>query len=404
MRDIDSHSLVRTAALALAAMVLPVAWAGAADKPSPGAPAAGKQQALFDKLNVAEAWKVTRGDPNVVVGVIDNGFDFFHPDLKGQLAPGCYYPGGYHTEFYENVAHGTMVASLIVARDDKESGMVGLAPHCKALTASQGMLEHTLLKMQQKFFRDNPQATLADFQKEMAKHADELKKFGTAWTAYQVGNAADAVRYLVDHGARVINVSGGLKRSLCPSAELWQRLEDAFAYAAKKNVVVVLAAGNNAAEWDDYPGSPDTVIVVGATRLDDTRWEEEREFKGTKVKQGSNYGKRLTVMAPAEKVLVCVPHDRRVYEAADGPMGAAKVEYKGKHEVLPMGATSCAAPVVTALVALVQSARPDLDARAVVEVVKKGCDDIGKEGYDIHTGHGRVNFGKTLALAQGWGR
>jgi subtilisin family serine protease len=85
-------------------------------------------------------------------------------------------------------------------------------------------------------------------------------------------------------------------------------------------------------------------------------------------------------------------------------MGAAKVEYKGKHEVLPMGATSCAAPVVTALVALVQSARPDLDARAVVEVVKKGCDDIGKEGYDIHTGHGRVNFGKTLALAQGWGR
>jgi subtilisin family serine protease len=65
-----------------------------------------RQQALFDRINVAEAWKITRGDPRVLVGVIDSGFDYFHPDLKGQLAPGFYYPGGYHTEFYENVAHG----------------------------------------------------------------------------------------------------------------------------------------------------------------------------------------------------------------------------------------------------------------------------------------------------------
>src|SRR5947209_20419792 len=71
-----------------------------------------KQQALFDRINVAEAWKITKGDPKVLVGVIDNGFDFFHPDLKGQLIPGFYYPDGYHTELYENVAHGTLVASL----------------------------------------------------------------------------------------------------------------------------------------------------------------------------------------------------------------------------------------------------------------------------------------------------
>jgi hypothetical protein len=165
---------------------------------------------------------------------------------------------------------------------------------------------------------------------------------------------------------------------------LWQKLEDAFAYAATKNVVIVL--------------------VVGATRLDDSRWEEEVDLKGMKVKQGSNHGKRLSVMAPAEKILVCVPHDRRVYEAADGPMGATKVEYKGKQDVLPMGATSCAAPVVTSLVALVCCARPDLDARSVVEIVKKGCDDIGEKGPDLYTGHGRVNFGKTLQLAVSWPR
>jgi len=51
----------------------------------------------------------------VVVGVIDNGFDYFDPNLKGQVEPGYYYSGGYHPEVYANLAHGTLVASLIVA-------------------------------------------------------------------------------------------------------------------------------------------------------------------------------------------------------------------------------------------------------------------------------------------------
>jgi subtilisin family serine protease len=363
-----------------------------------------KQQALFDRLNVAEAWDITRGDPNVLVGVIDNGFDFFHPDLKGQLLPGFYYPGGYHTEFFENLAHGTLVASLIVARENNPSGMVGLAPRCRALTAAQGMIEHTLLKFQIRFFQEHPQATLPDWQQEIMKHPAPLAKFGQEWVHYQVDGAAAAIHYLVDHGVKVINFSGGLKQSLCPSAEKWKNLEAAFAYAADKGVVIVLAAGNNAAQWDDYPGSADTVIVAGATLLNDTRWEEETTYRGGKIKQGSNYGKRLTVMAPVEKLVVCTPHEERCYSCDDGPMGPTKVPFKGPHDVLPNGATSSAAPIVTSLVALLYSARPTLDAKAVVQIVRQGCDEIGGKGYDIHTGYGRVNFGKSVKLARDWGK
>jgi subtilisin family serine protease len=361
-----------------------------------------KQQALFDRLNVAEAWKITKGDPKVLVGVIDNGFDFFHPDLKGQLLPGFYYPDGYHTEFYENMAHGTLVASLIVAKENNAAGMVGLAPRCRVLTASQGMIEHTLLKMQTRFFQENPKATLADLQQEMMKQPETLKKFGQDWVHFQVDGAAEAIRYLVNHRVRVINISGGLKRSLCPSAEKWKRLEDAFSYAAQKGVVIVLSAGNNAAQWEDYPGSPDTVIVAGATLLNDTRWEEEVTFQGAKIKQGSNFGKRLTVMAPVEKLVVCAPHEQRFYSCDDGPMGPMKLPFKGAHEVRFNGATSSAAPIVTSLVALIDSARPTLDARSVVKIVQQGCDDIGGKGYSIHTGYGRVNFGKSLKLAREW--
>jgi hypothetical protein len=58
--------------------------------------------------------------------------------------------------------------------------------------------------------------------------------------------------------------------------------------------------------------------------------------------------------------------------------------------------------MVTSLVALVYSARPTLAARSVVKLVQQGCDDIGGKGYNIHTGYGRINFGKTLKLARDW--
>src|SRR4029077_15269758 len=136
---------------------------------------------------------------------------------KGQLTPGYYYPGGYHTEFYEGISHGTLVASLIVARGDPPGGMAGLAPRCKVLTASQGMIEHTMVKLQDQFFRAHPKAGLADWQKQLVLPVPQISRFGTDWVHFQIAGAADAIRYLVDHGVRVINFSGGLKRSLCPS-------------------------------------------------------------------------------------------------------------------------------------------------------------------------------------------
>ncbi len=361
----------------------------------------GDQQPLFDRINLREGWEITQGDPKILVGVIDNGFDFFHPDLKGNLIPGYYYPGGFHTEFYASGAHGTLVSSIIVAKDDGV-GMAGLAPRCKVLCASQGMLEHTLVKMRQEFFRDNAQATLADWQAEIGKRQDVLETFGREWTHYQLLGAADAIEYLVDHGARIINFSGGMERSLCPSDELWEKVEAAFAYAAEKDVVIVLAAGNNAAKWEGYPGKADSMLVVGASLLNDTRWEQDLDVGGMKIKQGSNYGQRLSVMAPVENLLVCQPHEKRWYDVKDSPMGPMKLEFTGPHQIMPMGATSAAAPIVSSLAALVLSVNPDLDAKSVVQIIQQGCDDLAEPGYDIYTGHGRVNFGKTLAIAQNW--
>jgi subtilisin family serine protease len=81
-------------------------------------------------------------------------------------------------------------------------------------------------------------------------------------------------------------------------------------------------------------------------------------------------------------------------------MGPEAGEFQRRVAVWPMGATSCATPIVTASAALVFSLRPDLDGPAVADLIKRGCDDIGDKGFDVMTGWGRVNLLKTLEPAQ----
>jgi hypothetical protein len=75
-----------------------------------------------------------------------------------------------------------------------------------------------------------------------------------------------------------------------------------------------------------------------------------------------------------------MPHEQRAYCTDDGPFGATKRPFKGPHDVLRVGATSSAAPIVSSLAALVISARPVLDAPAVVELIQRGCDDLMLSG------------------------
>ena len=67
---------------------------------------------------------------------------------------------------------------------------------------------------------------------------------------------------------------------------------------------------------------------------------------------------------------------------------------------MPFGATSGAAPIVTSLAALVYSITPDMTANEVKKAILDGCDDIEEEGVDMYTGHGRINFGKTIELVK----
>ncbi len=364
---------------------------------------AARQKPYFSLMKVEEVWKITRGGPGCTIGIIDSGFDFFHPALQANLKPGWFAPGFYHTDFFTMVDHGTLVASIIAGRQTpKDDGMWGMAPGCTVIAASQGMPIHELALMERRYLTKNPKATFAGLQKYLAAHSGEAEAFGKEWLAYVSETDAGAIHYLVDHGARVINISEFLSTALMRKTDpqAVALLQAAFSYAKSKDVLIVLGAGNNNQRVLAYPGDPSFVLVVGASTLAGKRWTMTTKVYGREITQGSDYGPRLSVVAPVENIVVAAAHEQAYYNWKDTPMGPQKIPYEGPYQVLPWGATSCAAPQAAALAALVRTIRPDLKVAEVIHLIEEGADPAGTPGFHEKTGYGRINFLRTLELAK----
>jgi subtilisin family serine protease len=157
---------------------------------------------------------------------------------------------------------------------------------------------------------------------------------------------ANAIHYAVDHGARVINMSFGKKIS--PHKD-W--VDEAFKYAAAKDVLIVKASGNDGQDLDikqEFPNSEyldgsvtDNVIEVGASGSNKNL---AADF--------SNYGKKsVDVFAPGVKV-TSIDMDAE-FDTEDG--------------------TSFSAPIVTGIAALIMEYYPNLSARQVKEAIMQSA-------------------------------
>lgn len=184
-------------------------------------------------------------------------------------------------------------------------------------------------------------------------------------------DVALAIRYAVDNGAKVINMSFG--KAFSPHSN-W--VYDAIKYAAKKDVVLVKAAGNDGENIDlqenlHYPtDSPvsgdveiaDNVIVVGAMT---------RHFDENLISTFSNYGKnRVDVFAPGSEIYSSVPHNK----------------------YLSIQGTSMASPAVAGVAALVRSYYPKLTAKQVKYIIMNSGIEFNKEVIIPHTKGKKGNF------------
>ncbi|SCL66880.1 type VII secretion-associated serine protease mycosin [Micromonospora chersina] len=273
-----------------------------------------EEQWQLEELRARTAWRTSTGR-GVVVAVIDSGVDGTHPDLAGQVLPGLDLVTPDGSDGPDPVGHGTTVAGLIAGRADDDRGVVGLAPDARILPV---------------------------------RVLDDENRYDDAMIV------AKGVRWAVDNGARVINLSlggGGDSPALAAALD----------YAFARDVVVVACTGNLATSnspkvW--YPArEPGVLAVAGLDRNSQNLWS------------GSITGHETVLTAPATAL----------YGARTNG-GYWRVQ-----------GTSFAAPLVAATAALVRSRYPQLSAGDVVNRLITTARDLGPTGRDDRFGFGLVD-------------
>ncbi|MER8012117.1 S8 family serine peptidase [Streptomyces sp. NPDC094149] len=270
-----------------------------------------------------KVWKTSQG-AGVTVAVVDTGVDSSQPDLTGQVLQGKDFTGGGNPH-EDTDGHGTGMASLIAGHGhgaNNADGVMGLAPKAKILPV---------------------------------RVAATGSKITTAtWAA--------GVRYAVDQGASVINLSFG-----DDGGYLGSKGAAAIAYAQEHNVVVVSATGNDSGTVT-YPAALPGVVAVSGVDKDLGFWSD------------SNSGK-VTVAAPGVELAQADPKTKSGYAVADGTSGSAAY--------------------VSAIVALLRSKYPDLTAGQIINRLVKSAsflNNTGKKAPDKELGYGIARPGSALTM------
>jgi len=229
----------------------------------------------LETVNAEKALKISKSSKTVIVAVIDTGLDIEHQDLKANVWNST--DGESFGELVDTVGHGTHVSGIISAMCDK----ISIMP-----------LKYT------------------DF-------ASSLK----------------AIRYAIDHGADVINYSGGGKGA---SSEEFALLKE----AEQKGIILVAAAGNDGEDLGKSPYFPaayglSNIISVAATDRNNSLIKE------------SNYGEGVDIAAPGLDIFSSLPGNR--YGLLSG--------------------TSQAAAFVTGAVAMVKSNYPELTITEIKTII-----------------------------------
>ena len=268
-------------------------------------------------IRAPKGWDLSTGASTVTLAVIDTGVDLVHSDLATKIVSGYNFIDTSKPPQDDN-GHGTHVAGIAAAITNNNYGVAGVSwgariMPLKVLDSSGGG----------NFF-----------------------------------DAANAITWAADHGAKVINMSFG-SPNIDPTSSTY--MVNAINYAYSKGLVMVAAAGNDGKNESFYPAIYNHVISVGATDSTNTR----ASF--------SNYGPNLDLMAPGVNVYSTYLN------------GFAY-----------LSGTSMASPFVAGLASLLMGLPGVSNPVTVEQAMENSALDLGAAGRDNYYGYGLIQVDKAI--------
>ncbi|MFN3560969.1 MAG: S8 family serine peptidase [Chloroherpetonaceae bacterium] len=348
------------------------------------------EQWNLERVKAIQAWAITKGSPQVRIGIMDTGIDYTHPDLIPNLwinsaedrnQNGTFEPWDFRER--RNPTTFQLDPNGITGDfDGIDQDSNGYADDVIGydFTDQPFNVDHLNGASDFQFpdpdpFDDNSHGTACAGIVAAATNntigvagvAPNCKlvalRVFTAWGGFGSDFAADrdiatAIIYAADNNIRILNMSFG-------DVVLSPVVRDAVQYAYSRGVVMCASSGNAGGDQQRYPAGYDEVIAVGATTPFDTR----TPF--------TTFGIRLDLCAPGVGINTTFPFYRGFYTSS-------------------FGGTSAAAPHAAGTAALLLSLRPNLTAEQVRGILVSTTDDIELEGWDHFTGSGRLNMLQAL--------
>ncbi|MEM6612479.1 MAG: S8 family serine peptidase [Cyanobacteria bacterium P01_C01_bin.72] len=217
-----------------------------------------------DAIYLDEAHQLyTQGHPRIKVAVLDTGVNLHHPEYVANLLPGY--------DFVNIINGANKFVGDFLGYDEDPQDEVGHGTHVTGIIAAQGL--------------NMPRGVVPQCQILPVRVLGAMKRGNKRVGAGLVDNINSGIKWAIDRGAEVINMSLGIQHT--GGGLPHQEVVD---YAQRRGVTIVAASGNDGSEQLYYPGALPYVIAVGAV----DELGNMADF--------STYGQQVDLVAPGTNI------------------------------------------------------------------------------------------------------
>jgi len=308
----------------------------------------------LERIGAPDAWAQATGR-GVTIAIVDSGADLTHEDLRAKIIGSVSCLGANDDSSkcagsaQDDNGHGTHVSGIAAAATNNGLGIAGVAPDAKLL--------------------------------EVRVLANDCSGANGCTASGTSGDVSAGIRWAVDHGARVVNLSLGGGRV---QSALGCSFCDAIDYAWSKGVIAVVAAGNDAMLPSGFSNQP--AVVVTATTRDDTR---------------ASYSSASSSVVRSARWPVAAPGGEPETQASDCSTGGAPKGVLSTYWIAGqvnqyacVAGTSMATPHVSGALAVLLST--GLSPQAAIDRLLATAKDLGPAGRDDSFGYGRIDLAKAV--------